>query len=270
MDALTVHIDGIGFWTQGLPDWTAFARVADKGDADEDDFALPEIPSCPSPGALPPAERRRAPEPVLIAREAAGQAVAMAACDASTLASVFVSTHGDLAITDEMCATLARDPRELSPTRFHNSVHNAPAGYWTVAARCHAPATALCAGQASFAAGLLEAAVEVVVEGEPVLLAAYDVAARGPLAEVAPSTLPFAIAFVLSAAASDRTLARLTLRTLPRTAASDGVPFSLAPLKSNPMGAQALPLLVALARRCAGQIVVASGPDSALAIEVTP
>ena len=35
---------------------------------------------------------------------------------------------------------LAADPRELSPTRFHNSVHNAPAGYWTVAAHCHAPA----------------------------------------------------------------------------------------------------------------------------------
>jgi hypothetical protein len=51
---------------------------------------------------------------------------------------------------------------------------------------------------------------------------------------------------------------------------SDDVPASLAPLRSNPMGAQSLPLLVALARRHACEIVVASGRDTALAIEVTP
>jgi hypothetical protein len=265
MDALIVHVDGIGFWAPGLADWSAFSRAVEH-----DDFALPETRPRPSPGALPPAERRRAPEPVLIASEAAGQAVAMAACDASTIASVFVSTHGDLAITDEMCATLARDPRELSPTRFHNSVHNAPAGYWTVAARCHAPATAISAERSSFAAGLIEAAVEVAAEGEPVLLAAYDIAAQGPLAEMAPSALPFATAFVLSPAASSRTIARFALRTISDTAASSDVPRSLEPLQSNPMGAQALPLLVALARRRAGEIFIASGRDTALAIEVTP
>jgi hypothetical protein len=265
MDALIVHIGGIGLWTPGLADWSAFSRAVER-----DDFTMPEMPSRPAPAALPPTERRRAPEPVLIASEAAGQAIAMAQCDASMLASVFASTHGDLAITDEMCETLAREPRELSPIRFHNSVHNAPAGYWTVAAHCHAPATAISAGRASFAAGLLEAAIEVAAEGESVLLAAYDIAARGPLAEVAPSALPFAAAFVLSAAANECTIARLALRTMPRTVAPSDVPPSLAPLRSNPMGAQTLPLLVALARRNAGEIVIASGRATSLAIEMTP
>jgi hypothetical protein len=265
VDALIVHVDGIGFWAPGLADWSAFSGAAER-----DDFAMPEVRSRPAAGALPPAERRRAPEPVLIASEAAGQAVAMAGRDASALAAVFVSTHGDLAITDEMCATLARDPHELSPTRFHNSVHNAPAGYWTVAAHCHAPATAISAERASFAAGLFEAAIEVAAEGEPVLLAAYDIAAQGPLAEVAPSALPFAVAFVLSPAASARTTAKLALRTISDTAASSDIPRSLAPLRSNPIGVQALPLLVALARRRASEIFVASGRDRTLAIEVTP
>ena len=265
MNALTVYVDGIGLWAPGLADWAAFARAVDN-----DDFALPETPSRPSPGALPPTERRRAPEPVLIASEAAGQAAAMAERDPSTLACVFASTHGDLAITDEMCATLAIEPRELSPIRFHNSVHNAPAGYWTVAAHCHAAATAISAARATFAAGLFEAAIEVASEGEPVLLAAYDIAARGPLAEMAPSALPFATAFVLSGARSERTMARLSLRTAHDTAISDDVPASLAPLQTNPMGAQSLPLLVALARRQARGIVIASGRDTALAVEVTP
>jgi hypothetical protein len=265
MDALTAYIDGIGFWAPGLPDWPAFARAVAA-----DDYARPETPSRPSPGALPPTERRRAPEPVLIASEAAGQAATMAACDASALASVFASTHGDLAITDEMCATLAAEPRELSPIRFHNSVHNAPAGYWTVAAHCHAAATAISAERATFAAGLVEAALEIAADGAPVLLAAYDIAARGPLAEMAPSALPFAAAFVLSPTRSSRTLARLALRNASGTSASGDVPASLAPLEANPMGAQSLPLLVALARRHAREIVVASGCDRVLSIEVTP
>jgi hypothetical protein len=265
MDALTVHLDGLGFWAPGLADWAAFARAVEH-----DDFTLPETSTRPAPATLPPTERRRAPEPVLAASEAAGQAAAMAGRDPSTLASVFASTHGDLAITDQMCETLAHDPRELSPIRFHNSVHNAPAGYWTVAAHCHSAATAISAERATFAAGLYEAAVEVASDGESVLLAAYDIAARGPLAEMAPSALPFATAFVLSAAKSERTLARLTLRSAREAAMSDDVPASLAPLKANPMGAQALPLLVALARRQAREIVVASGRDTALAIEVTP
>lgn len=265
MSALTVYVDGIGFWAPGLADWNALAHAVA-----EDDCVLPETPSRPSPGALPPTERRRAPEPVLIASEAAGQAAAIAMRDASKLACVFASTHGDLAITDEMCATLAAEPRELSPIRFHNSVHNAPSGYWTVAAHCHAAATAISAAHATFAAGLFEAALEVASEREPVLLAAYDIAARGPLAEMAPSALPFAVAFVLSAEASERTIARLALRTSGESSVSDDVPASLAPLRANPMGAQSLPLLVALAQRRAREIVVASGKGTALAIEVTP
>ena len=265
MSALTVYVDGIGFWAPGLADWAAFSRAVEH-----DDFALPETATRPAPGALPPTERRRAPEPVLIASEAAGQAATMAARDASKLACVFASTHGDLAITDEMCATLAAEPRELSPIRFHNSVHNAPAGYWTVAAHCHAAATAISAERATFAAGLLEAAVEVASEREAVLLAAYDIAARGPLAEMAPSALPFAVAFVLSAAKSERTIARLALRPTHDATVSDDVPASFLPLKSNPMGAQSLPLLVALARRHAREIVVASSRKTVLAIEVTP
>lgn len=265
MAALTVYVDGIGFWAPGLPDWEAFVRAVAN-----DDFALPDTPSRPSPGALPPTERRRAPEPVLIASEAAGQAASMAARDASKLACVFASTHGDLAITDEMCATLAAEPRELSPIRFHNSVHNAPSGYWTVAAQCHASATAISAERATFAAGLFEAALEVASEGEPVLLAAYDIAARGPLAEMAPSALPFATAFVLSAAKSERTIARLVMRSATGPRISSDVPVSLAPLASNPTGAQSLPLLVALARRRAREIVAAASRTTVLAIEVTP
>jgi hypothetical protein len=265
MDALTVYLDGIGLWAPGVSDWALLKRLLESGET------APHDPNArPSPSALPPTERRRAPESVLLASEVAGQACAMAARDPSTLACVFTSTHGDLAITDAMCATLAADPRELSPTRFHNSVHNAPSGYWTVAAHCHAAATAISAAHGSFGAGLLEAAIEVGADNDSVLLSAYDIAARGPLAEVAPSALPFATAFVLSSARSAASLACLSLRPAQPTARPSATPAALTPLAQNPMAAQALPLLAALARRGSTEVVLASGTNIPLRIVVTP
>jgi hypothetical protein len=263
MGALTVYIDGIGFWAPGIPDWPSLLGVLER-----DDFAMPDTNARPSPSTLPPTERRRAPEPVLLASEVAGQACAMAGRDPSTLACVFTSMHGDLAITDAMCTTLAADPRELSPTRFHNSVHNAPAGYWTVAAHCHASATAVSAGRGSFAAGLFEAALEVHSENQSVMLSAYDIAARGPLAEVAPSALPFATAFVLSPTRGERSLARLSLQLAQHETVAVDVPRPLASFVRNPMAAQALPLLVALAQKRVAEIMLASGEHTSLCVGV--
>lgn len=270
MRTLTVYVDGIGIWTPGIEDWAALQRVLSTGDIPAPVADANPANAKPAPAILPPTERRRAPEPVLIASEAASQAAAMARRDPATLACVFTSTHGDLAITDAMCATLAADPRELSPTRFHNSVHNAPAGYWTVAAQCHKTATAISAGPASFAAGLVEAATEVAADGDAVLLAAYDIAARGPLAEVAPSGMPFAAAFVLSPSRGAASFAQLSLYPLQGSATANELPAMLAALAANPTAVQALPLLVALARRAPAKLMLASGANTSLAIEVTP
>ena len=193
MTSLRAGIAGIGFWANGLPTWNdavAFAR----------DGTLPDNPPTrPSPQLLAPNERRRAPESVAVALE-----VALAACSASgrdpaRLPSVFASTHGDLAITDYVAATLASEPRALSPTKFHNSVHNAAAGYWTIGTGCTAPTTAISAYDASFAQGLLEALSLLAAGHEAVLLAAYDGQATGPLAAVSPSTGLLGAALVLVA-----------------------------------------------------------------------
>lgn len=195
---LCARIAGIGFWCNGLPDWPSARTFARTG-------TLPEhAPAKPSPQLLPANERRRAPETVAVALE-----VAMAACrdadrDPVTLPSVFTSTHGELAITDYMAATLASDPRAISPIRFHNSVHNAAAGYWTIGTGCTQPATALSAYQASFAEGLLEALLQLQAGAEAVLLVACDGHATGPLATVSRSSGLLGAALVLTPAdASD-------------------------------------------------------------------
>lgn len=173
---LSARVQGVGFWGRGLPSWAAACAFAVTG-------ALPEAaPARPSPQLLAPNERRRAPETVAVALDVALAACQAAGRDPATLSSVFTSTHGDLAITDYMCRTLAgADPAALSPTRFHNSVHNAAAGYWTIGAGAHAPATAISAFDASFAQGLIEALAQLATGTEAVLLVGYDSQSCGPL-----------------------------------------------------------------------------------------
>jgi hypothetical protein len=192
MTTLSATIEGIGFWSNGLPDWDAARAFVRDG-------ALPEgAPARPSPQLLAPNERRRAPETVAVALE-----VALAACNAAgrdprVLPSVFASTHGDLGITDYMCATLATDPRSISPTRFHNSVHNAAAGYWTIGAGCTEATTAISAYDATFAEGLLEALVQLAAGEEAVLLVGYDGGGAGPLLPISKSAGLLGGALVLS------------------------------------------------------------------------
>lgn len=241
MSALTVHVEGIGLWTPQLTGFAALQALLQGGEV---------APSAARPPAamLPPNERRRAPESVLLAAEVAGQAVAMSGRPADDLACVFASSHGDQGITDYMCATLATAPAELSPTRFHNSVHNAPVGYWTIATGCHAPSTAVCAHHESFGAGLLEAAALVATEQRPVLLACSDIAGSGPLGEVTGCAEAFACALLLAPPADAAPFARLAL-----TLTGAGIPAPLAPplegwRQRNPSAA-ALGLLAALAQR---------------------
>ena len=194
MSSLSATVEGIGFWCNGLPDWSA-ARAFARG------AGLPDnAPARPSPQVLAPNERRRAPESVAVALEVALAACTDAQCDPATLASVFASTHGDLAITDYMCSTLVEDPRALSPTRFHNSVHNAAAGYWTIGNHCVRATTAISAFDASFAQGLLEALLQLAAGAPAVLLVGYDTASAGPLAPVSRSQGTLGGALVLSGA----------------------------------------------------------------------
>ncbi|MEO5622365.1 MAG: beta-ketoacyl synthase chain length factor [Dokdonella sp.] len=260
MDSLLVHVEGLGWWSPGVADWNAAAPLL------RDDAAFPfDANARPAASVLPSNERRRAPEAVLIACDVAAQACAMAARDPASLPCVFVSAHGDLPTTDSLCATLAADPLQVSPTKFHNSVHNAPAGYWTVATHCHAASSAVSGWHTSLAAGLFEAAVQAHADATPVLFAAYDIAAIGPFIGTVAAPSAFGAALVLTAERSARTCVSLRLRhapTLPDSAAR----ADAAPRREPLLATHAL--FAALARAKDGEVHLPSGASSTLIIEV--
>jgi hypothetical protein len=263
--AHTLYIEGVALWLERLPGWE-LARAVLRGEAAVPEQAAPR----PAPNLLAPTERRRAPDTVAIALEVAARACAAAGRDPATLASVFASTHGDLAISDYLCQTLAEAPTLLSPTKFHNSVHNAAAGYWTIGNHCMAPTTALSAFRHTFASGLLEAVTQVACEGAAVLFVAYDIPARGPMATVTPSRGLVGVALVLSPERSERSSASLSWRTQAGDVAATEVGEPLAGLcAGNPL-APCMSLFEALAHDGPRRVIQSLGPRLALELKTEP
>ena len=245
MGVNTLFVDAVALWSPGLPGW-GVARAAFRG---EGGAVTPPLRR-PAAELLPVAERRRAPDTVALALEVAHHAVAQAGIDPAALLSVFTSAHGDLGLTDYVCSTLAGAPLLVSPTKFHNSVHNAASGYWTMSAGCMQASTAVTAHLNSFAAGLLEALAQCAAESRPVLLVGYDMAACGALASVTASEGVLAVALVLAPARSPHSLAALEWALRPGACERPALRSPAAQaLQGNAM-ADALPLFEALAREC--------------------
>jgi len=252
--ALEFTIEGVGLCAPGLPSWTDAGELL-RGERDYVASAYQR----PAPALLSPNERRRAPDSVLLALAVAEQACAMARREPGTLPNVFASAYGDLAISDYLCAELARAPLDISPTKFHNSVHNAPAGYWTIATHCMASSSAVSAGTGTFGASLLEAALLACREASPTLLVVFDTASQGPLADAIAADSPFAAAFVLSPHSVPGNVA---IRLRPGGAGAPGLaplPASLHSLQATTPAAATLPLLAAIARRENATLTVAAG-----------
>ncbi len=237
-----VRIEGIAFWASRLPGWEV-ARSVIRGDMPAPENAAPR----PAPVLLAPTERRRAPDTVAIALAVASQACESAARNPGELASVFASTHGDLAISDYLCATLATTPTLVSPVKFHHSVHNAAAGYWTIGTGSEAPYTALSAYQYTFGVGLLEAVTQVICDHRPVLYVAFDIEAKGALATMATSRGLLGAALVLAPADDSNSNHRMTLNLESGDAPPTPARSPAAHLVSDNALAPCLPFFEALA-----------------------
>jgi hypothetical protein len=260
-------VRGIGLLGPGFADWTSGAALL------RDPSRWQRTPTqVPPPQRLPATERRRAGTVVKASIVVADQALAMAGADAATVATVFTSSTGDPLNCHQLCEALAAPERLVSPTKFTNSVHNAPAGYWHIAAASRAASTSLAAYDASFAAGLLEAAVQCSQTGTPVLLVACDVPYPEPLHAKRPVADTLAVALLLAPADAGDTAASGRLLTVamgdaqaePTACGHAG----LDGLRHTIPAARALPLLQALAGDAATTVVLGGAPGSTLAVAI--
>lgn len=252
-------IAGIGALGPGFDDWPALRALLCDPSAER-----ATIPTrAPRPERIPQRERRRSPLAVKIAVEVASQACDAAAVAPGELSCVFASAMGDTEITDYMCRQLREEPRQLSPTKFHNSVHNAPAGYWSISTGCHQASTSVSAFEYTFPAALLEAAAQCSLEQQPTLLVVQDIPSPGPLQDILAVPDSFAAALLLEPSRNSLAIAPA------ETAASQAWPALQQPgleaLYANNPSARALALL-----QCAalgeGSLVLPLSPGMALSL----
>ena len=198
--------DGVGLVGPGLHNWAAAQPVL-AGAADD----RPRPVVVPSPVTLPPPERRRLGLAVKVALVVAREAITNAQLDAKHLVAVFSSSGADGDNCDAICQALASEDRHISPTRFHNSVHNASAGYWGIASGAMTQATVLCAYDGSFSARLLETLAQVTVEGVGAVLVTYEAPHPQPLLTKRPLPAAFGLALARMPHQGSRSLARLRI-----------------------------------------------------------
>lgn len=261
---LTAWLEGIGCLAPGLPDWPT-ARAVLRGEQ-----AYTNAPSVlPAPAILPPAERRRASRVVKLALAVGLEAAAQAGADVAQLATVFSASGADGHNCHALCEQLASDDRQISPTRFHNSVHNAAAGYWGIATGAMAPCQVICAYDASFGAGLLDALGQVVVDRQPTLLIAYDSEYPEPLFAKRPVPDCAGVGLLLTPERTPRSQAQITVR--PTTAVAEALADpALETLRTAIPALRALPLLRRLALGEGGPLVVDYLPPMQLSITLQP
>jgi Beta-ketoacyl synthase, N-terminal domain len=257
-----VKVIGVGLLGPALPDWaTAQTLLRDPSQWQRQATVIP------APSRLPAAERRRAGNVIKASIAVADEALTACGLSASALPTVFTSSTGDPLNCHLLCEALATTERMVSPTRFTNSVHNAAAGYWHIAAQSRQPSTSLAAFDASFAAGLLEAAVQVHSTNAPVLLVACDVPYPQPLHALRPVEDVMAIALVLAPASSNGRALRIEMThgDAPITRCTDA---AFEALRVGIPAARALPLLQALISGAPDTVLLDGLPGSALAVHV--
>jgi hypothetical protein len=260
----TVGIAGIGMLGPGFAGWAA-ARPVLMGLAPHE--AAPLTP--PVPALLPATERRRTGPSVRMALAVAAEAVQHSGLPPEELDTIFASSNGEAQVIVSILEALHAPHGAISPTQFHNSVHNAAAGYWGIAVGSARPSVSLGGHDYVFATGLMQAVAQVVAQRAPVLLVAHDVPLPAPLTALRPGDGSFAVALVLVPGAAAHGVLRVGYDA-KGDAVEPPLPATFEAIRAGNPVARALPLLIALAAGRATALRLALPETAALDIQVAP
>jgi hypothetical protein len=164
---------------------------------------------------------------------------------------------------------LALPAREVSPTRFSNSVHNVASGYWSIATGSMTESNVLCAFDASYVAGLLDAMTQAAVDGRAVLFVAYDTEYPPPLHAKRPIPDALGVAMLLTSERTSQSLAHIGV-TLTDESADEMPEPALEALRTAIPAARSLPMLRLLAAGIDGRVVLDYLDVSRAAVQIQP
>lgn len=246
------EICGLGAWSPGFAGPPEFDTRAHD----------PEVKKPPAK-LLAARLRRRTSLLTRMVLEVAEQASRSARRDVSDARLVVASAWGEITTTVDLLEQLQDDAPELSPTKFHNSVHNTATGYTSIATKNRRGATAIAAGDRTVEMGFVEAVTALHTTGEDVLLVLAD----EPVPEAFgrseySSSAPLAIGvYMRPIGATDHAGRHTTLARKGTGDASVYAPFAALPadIEKNPCASAAH--LVACQAGRGAVIALSSRPD---------
>lgn len=209
MTTATLNLVRATAWAPGMAggDWLGWARASANARA--------RIPAgaadAPTLEFLPALQRRRLSRPARLALQVAHDCLAGERADHI----VWSSRHGDANKTLHILRDLAHE-ETVSPTAFSTSVHNAPAGLYSIFFDDDSPSTSLSAGTESLSQACWEAAALLGCgQAERVLVVCYDEPSSAPYARYVEELEGiFALGLLFGATRRGRTL-RLSVRKHP-------------------------------------------------------
>lgn len=260
----SIYVESIALVAPGLPDWDEGSGILRNPSS----YVPREIPPATS-SLLSANELRRTTPLIRLALRAAEQLSQRSSLDLSKAIPVFACSDGDLQVIDGVCHKLSLAGRPVSPLEFHNIVHNAPAGYWSLAKRARTSSTSVTGRYQTFASGLLEAFVQVVADDTPVLFVCCDHPGPQRLDQYRPRFAPFASAMVLTREPPRNYVCSLRPEIVAATPETRMEQPGLEKLRLANPSARALPLLQAIASGTSARVSLSMG-QSSLGLDVHP
>ena len=197
-----IYVRAVGLWTPGFASPEAWCGRESEGPDQSDELdgsdQLDGSANTPAARLLEGNLRRRAPALSRMSVEVFEQAATRAGCDAALTPSVWATAHGEHATALRLLKMMPRGEGKLSPTHFHNSVHNTPSGYASIATGNVCSSTTLTGGAELVMSALLEAWCRLATRGGDVLLVLADEQLQTPF-ESPDMTAPLALSLCLSA-----------------------------------------------------------------------
>jgi len=248
---LSAYLRGVGLWTPAYANfeaWVAAGQPAELAVSPEQSAA-----SRPAAELLHPRLRRRTSVLTRATVTALEAATGQGGAALDSVRLVLVSSLGEIEATVELLAQLGQPHGPVSPTKFHNSVHNTATGYMSIASGNHREATALAGGPHNLEIGALELFAGLAIDGgDAVLLLAEErIPAPFDRADADPT---FALALHFGAEpAGPSHPSSLDLRAQLDPSGSDPKRPGLARARLPSMVAPMIEVLRALARLSAGE-----------------
>jgi hypothetical protein len=258
-----VYLQAIGLAAPGLLGWNASLPIL----TGEQEYVPTPLEKY-KPTQLPPNEARRATDLVRMAFRVCENLMENTLQPMSECANVFASSGGDYPVINQICRSLCESERFVSPTLFHNSVHNSAAGYWSIATGSRLPSNSLSAFDDSFCLGLFDAINLCQSEQVPTLLVVYDIKTPYPLSEKRNISVEFGVAFLLNPRRDANSIAGFKLSSVGKNVNATSAINLFESLRLSNPAARCLPLLENLASKKSGKIIFSNQNENSFELDV--